>query len=139
MVTRYRTGGFGSMVEDDEGPWVKWDDVVALLGGASAPESTEATALPSVTPNEIAVLNHIARNSYAPTNYGVPKSFADTGAVWSHSILDSSAPEKVSPRSLPGICSSLVKKGLAVARDEGKDASIEMTESGFAVWLAHYA
>jgi hypothetical protein len=23
---RYRTGGYGAMVEDDNGPWVRWSD-----------------------------------------------------------------------------------------------------------------
>lgn len=34
QLTRYRTGGYGAMVEDDNGPWVRADDVLALLAAA---------------------------------------------------------------------------------------------------------
>lgn len=93
-----------------------------------------------LTANEKSVLNHLARNSYTPVNYGVPVTFEDTGVgVWTHSILDSSAPEVIKPRSLPGIVSSLVKKGLVSTVDDGKDSVTGMTEAGFNAWKAAYA
>lgn len=91
---------------------------------------------PSITKNEAAVLDHIARNSYSPVNYGKPVIFEeDCGAVWSHSILDSGSQEEVKPRSLPGIVASLQKKGLVVCTDSGTpDAAVGMTFLGFKAW-----
>lgn len=30
-LPRYRAGGFGAMVEDDHGPWIRYDDLTAWL------------------------------------------------------------------------------------------------------------
>lgn len=93
----------------------------------------------NITPLEAAVLDHIVRNTYQPQNGARPDSFEDLGAVWSELIFDSSATTKtvVNPRSLPGICSSLVKKGLATCTDSGsKEAAIGLTQAGYQAWLA---
>lgn len=86
---------------------------------------------------EMMVLDNIALNSYQPTNYGKPETFDDTSDIWSwgNLILDSSAAEKPALKSLPGIVSSLSKKGLvSIGRGTGKDATIRLTETGFAIW-----
>lgn len=92
----------------------------------------------NLTTLEAAVLDHIARNCYQPTNFSRPERFEDTRDIWRHSILDSSSKTEVSPRSLPGVCASLVKKGLIICTEDGKDSTIRLTESGFAAWDAAF-
>jgi hypothetical protein len=92
----------------------------------------------NVTKMEAAVLDHIATNSYQPTNYGRPERFEDTGSIWRHSILDSSSETTVSKSSLPGVTSSLVKKGLIKCTEDGKDSTIALTRDGFDTWLANF-
>lgn len=35
-LPRYRVAGFGAMVEDDHGPWIKFDDLTAWLANLRA-------------------------------------------------------------------------------------------------------
>ncbi len=95
-----------------------------------------------ITELERAVLNHIARNSYQPTNYGVPHCFDDTSAIWTDCLLDSSADEKVKASSLPGIVASLSKKALVECykgTDSRQDPStITLTQAGFDAWAQAY-
>lgn len=96
----------------------------------------------SCTPNELIVLNNIALNSYQPTNYSRPDTFEDTSDIWSSFILDSSATEKVAVKALPGICSSLGKKGLTVSRkgthNSQDPGTIRLTPAGFDAWFAAF-
>lgn len=88
----------------------------------------------TITKLEAAVLDHIALNLYQPTNGGVPDTFEDTAAIWSLQILDSKSELKVEARSLPGVCSSLTKKGLTESYPDGKESTISLTEAGFEAW-----
>ena len=90
----------------------------------------------NITHLETAVLDCIVRNTYQPTNGMVPDAYSELSSIWSHSILDadSTYAATVNPRSLPGIVSSLAKKGLVKTYDEGKDSTLYLTETGFAAW-----
>ena len=98
-----------------------------------------------ITKLELAVLDSIALNLYQPFNGGRPRSFADTSDIWSADITFSTCSElgkTVKPRSLPGVCSSLAKKGLVVSQ-QGSHATqdpgtIRLTEEGFNMWLANF-
>jgi len=90
-----------------------------------------------ITALELAVLDHVALNSYQPTNYGRPDAYSDTGSIWSASITDSSSKRFVAPKQLPGVVSSLVKKGLVRTGGAGTQqdpGTLTMTESGFETW-----
>lgn len=93
---------------------------------------------------EAAVLDCIARNLYQPTNGGRPECFSDTSAIWSADIIHSTCSPlaaSVKPRALPGVCSSLVKKGYVVSqRGTGKDdpGVIWLTELGFLAWRSRF-
>ena len=95
-----------------------------------------------LTAKELALLDCIAMNSYAPSNYSRPSSFEETGmGVWSHSLLDtgSKLAETLNPRSVPGITASLLKKGMVYCGDTGtKDAFVGMTREGYDAWLAAF-
>lgn len=94
----------------------------------------------SLTYNELVMLQMIAQNGYAPTNYGVPEHFDETGPVWSELLDDATLregmimPEK---KAFGGIVASLVKKGLAESSDSSvpkRDSSTALTEEGFKAW-----
>lgn len=91
-----------------------------------------------LTDRETQVLDLIARNLYQPVNGAVPDTYADTSAIWSMLILDSSSEfaGTFPKRSLSGVCASLAKKGLVEAYDYKikRDNTIALTESGFAAW-----
>jgi len=94
----------------------------------------------NLTENEIDVLDHIAMNSYQPTNYSRPETFKETSSIWARFITDSGS-ERAKPasKSLPGIVASLVKKGLVVSSSIGPartDDTVELTEAGFNAWQA---
>lgn len=84
-----------------------------------------------MTKLEWKMLRNIAENEFAPGNGAVPETYADTGYVWSN-CLDC-GPEEISSKSIPGIVSALVKKGLV-----GSDG-VEccwLTQAGFNVYRA---
>jgi hypothetical protein len=101
----------------------------------------------NITQNELNLLNCIALNLYQPVNGSRPESFDDTDQIWSAGILDTNAIDLPRPRSVPGICASLLKKGL-VRGYQGSNkmfggtnqdpSTIGMTEAGYNAWLAAF-
>lgn len=87
----------------------------------------------SITLNEYRVLSAIATNCFAPTNYGIPETFEETGPVWSDSINDAGEPSEVEGKALSGVCGSLVAKGLVWSDAE----CIALTREGFEAWKHH--
>lgn len=86
----------------------------------------------NITPNEHAVLRSLLTNYYTSENGAIPDSYdACSMMVWTHSIADANEPYRGLPRSLPGIVSSLVKKGLVKSEGGGKDDCTWLTETGF--------
>jgi hypothetical protein len=86
----------------------------------------------NITQNEHAVLRSLLTNYYTSHNGGIPDTYeAGDFAVWTHSIADAHEPYRGTPRSLPGIVSSLVKKGLVKSEGGGKDDCTYLTEAGY--------
>lgn len=79
---------------------------------------------------EAIVLHHIAYNLFQPGNGRRPEKFSDTSAVWSNTITDSNSTEVIRDTSLPGVVSSLSRKGLVVSDGE----CTRLTEAGFEIW-----
>lgn len=96
---------------------------------------------PNLTPLEAELLNIIAYDLYNQSNGSQPTEYNDVaGGVWTWSVSDSWPHAK---RSLPGVVSSLVQKGLVFTveastkkrgRDAENDAAIGLTETGYAAW-----
>lgn len=81
-----------------------------------------------ITDMERKLLTNIARNEYTPVNGAEPATNDDVYAVWSN-CLDC-GPHKIAATSIPGILSSLVKKGLADSDGE----QVSLTDAGFAAY-----
>jgi hypothetical protein len=79
---------------------------------------------------EAIVLHHIAYNLYQPGNGRRPETFGDTSAIWSNAITDSNSLETVRSKSLPGVVTSLSRKGLVQSDGE----CVSLTETGFEIW-----
>lgn len=89
-----------------------------------------ASACPvKVTAGESRLLTNIARNLMTGLNGAEPTCAADT-ACWANQLND--GPHRIPERSLPGLMTSLVKKGLATTNGEG----CELTEAGFVAYKA---
>jgi hypothetical protein len=90
----------------------------------------------TLTDKELAVLDHIALNSFQPTNYSRPESYDQTSAIWANCITDSSSKRKISKESVPGVVSSLQTKGLVNCcdGDTRREDTIRMTQAGFDTW-----
>lgn len=88
-----------------------------------------------ITALETKVLRNIALNQYQPTNGSEPELFDDTSAVWS-SCLDC-GPEHIESSSIPGVMSSLSKKGLVVCSGSLKaaDATVTLTRKGWDAYV----
>ena len=91
-----------------------------------------------ITKNEAIVLNMIARNYFQTdlAQIAIEGRWGDSG-IWSEQIEDTSAPEKVSGRTLSGVCGSLAVKGLVSSDYDGEDSTIALTEAGFLAWQSH--
>jgi hypothetical protein len=63
-----------------------------------------------VTELEKKILENIARNYMSSANGGMPEKAADT-SCWVDCICDQGI-HQIEPRQIPGVVSSLVKKGL---------------------------
>lgn len=92
--------------------------------------TTLSTGL-KLTANETAALTNFPKFMYVQ-DYGLMGIFEGDGSVWSFSFNDDvQAYCEVQPRSVPGIVSSLVKKGLVELVDEGtEDACTYLTDAG---------
>jgi len=94
----------------------------------------------AITTREAQVLDIIAYNSYQPSNYSKPEAFSDTSSIWSWLITDSASEyvSQIPKASIPGVCSSLVKKGLCFTSpgETRKEDCIGMTREGFNAWQA---
>jgi hypothetical protein len=55
--------------------------------------------------------------------------------IWDWSVAQNIV-EGTSPKSVPGILSSLSKKGLVICNGEGKEATVGMTDMGQLVYIA---
>ena len=72
----------------------------------------------TLTANELTVLKAIDDSEYGCYL---------TDAIWSFSIADNC---NLAPTSIPGVVSSLVKKGLVRCAGYGNDAEVRMTDIG---------
>lgn len=84
----------------------------------------------SITKNEADLLRNIAENQYTDVNGARPHSINDVGAIWSNCLNAPFAPVDIAPKSIPGIMSSLVQKGLAKSDGE----TVWLTAEGFAAY-----
>lgn len=84
------------------------------------------------------MLQMMAQNCFAHTNYGVPQIFEDCGTLWSNQLDNcelKDGMEMPPSSSFGGIMSSLVKKGLATCSGFGDDEdTCALTEEGFKAW-----
>jgi len=90
-----------------------------------------------ITKLEATILQAIAQNEMNVMNYGVPTEPVET-ATWTNSLEDCElldGMEMPSGKSISGIVSSLVQKGLVHSNQEGRDSTIEHSELGFQVWI----
>jgi hypothetical protein len=108
----------------------------------------ETNMTPStLTAAEAKVLNLIALDEYQPTNGSRPDAFEETSDIWTFSLSMSWTGFGGKPRSLAGVVSSLVKKGLVRTYDGSNEIrfgtnqdpdTIAMTREGFAAWDAAF-
>lgn len=86
-----------------------------------------------LTALEAIVIRQIAENNYQDGQPG-------TNDIWSSEIINNGPAELhdlVKPRSLPGVVSSLVKKGLARTGDDGEGCPfVGLTTAGLERWQA---
>jgi DNA-binding MarR family transcriptional regulator len=82
------------------------------------------TTLTKLTTKELAVLRALDSSEYG--------SFL-TDAVWSFTIADNS---DLTPKSIPGICASLQKKGYTRHGESDGQKTIEMTKEGALAYIA---
>ena len=67
----------------------------------------------NITGKELIMLQMMAQNCFAYTNYGEPEEFEDCGTLWSNQLDNcrlKDGMEMPPPSSFGGIMSSLVKK-----------------------------
>lgn len=95
-----------------------------------------------LTMKELWMIEAIVSNEYGDNNYNLPSyelSYEDANAgtlVWS-SILDENGAkhgEKVNTKGIPGVVSSLNKKGYAESSGKGKDGVVSVTREGWKVY-----
>jgi len=83
----------------------------------------------NITELEKLVIENIALNDYTAINAARPETVEDVGGVWSD-CLDC-GPNEINRVSIPGVVSSLVKKGLVETNGEtGRDACVYLTDRG---------
>tara|TARA_R110000765_G_scaffold400459_1_gene495486 strand:- start:55 stop:390 length:336 start_codon:yes stop_codon:yes gene_type:complete len=90
-----------------------------------------------ITKLEATVLQAIAQNEMNTMNYGVPTEPIET-STWTNCIDACELLEGMempSGKSISGIVSSLVQKGLVYSNQDGRDSTIEHSELGFQVWI----
>tara|TARA_R110002153_G_scaffold273383_1_gene444196 strand:- start:7991 stop:8326 length:336 start_codon:yes stop_codon:yes gene_type:complete len=90
-----------------------------------------------ITKSEATILQAIAQNEMNQANYGIPTNIVET-ATWTNSLEDCELLEGMempSGRSISGIVSSLVQKGLVHSYADGRDSTIQHSELGFQVWI----
>lgn len=90
---------------------------------AASEEQSAAPAGPKLTALESDVLvNGILRNNFQDGADGA-------GQIWSEQLIANGKTEKVTPKQLPGVVTTLIKKGLVQSDNE----AVWLTESGIAV------
>ena len=96
----------------------------------------------NLTEKELWMIEAIVSNEHSDNNYFLPEytrsyeaAHADSD-VWSDSLEANGAKhgEKVDLRGIPGVVSSLNKKGYAVSMGTGREATVHVTEAG---WLEY--
>jgi len=90
------------------------------------PEVNEQLVIPNVTELE----NDVIMNGIVKSGF-----FDDciNGIVWSDVVIDGC--EITTPTQLPGVVSSLVKKGLVSPGGDGSDATVHLTAEGYYYFL----
>jgi len=92
----------------------------------------------NLTGKELVMLQMMAQNCFAYTNYGVPQEFEDCGELWSNQLDNCTLKDGMEmppASSFGGIMSSLVKKGLATCEGFGDaEDTCALTEEGFKAW-----
>ena len=92
-----------------------------------------ASTLPYVTELELVAIRAIAESEYQQTDPTDP-AVVDCH-VWSSA--DYLSGFGLNPRSLPGVLSSLCKKGLTTHDDSDNNSTTALTAAGHAVYLSH--
>jgi hypothetical protein len=96
----------------------------------------------NLTEKELWMIEAIVSNEHSDNNYFLPEytrsykeAFADSGC-WSDTLEANGAKngEKVDLRGIPGVVASLNKKGFAVSRGTGREATVYVTGAG---WKAY--
>jgi len=92
-----------------------------------------------ITKLEATVLQAIAQNEYNTANYGVPTDVTET-YTWTWTLGEGlyellEGMEMPSGKSISGIVSSLVQKGLVHTYADGRNSTIEHSALGFQVWI----
>lgn len=59
-----------------------------------------------------------------------------TNEIWMFSVTDNMEDGGATPKQLPGVVSSLVKKGLVKSGGTGNDAGVHMTDAGAGAYMA---
>jgi predicted transcriptional regulator len=80
-----------------------------------------------LTDNEIKVIKAIVESPYGEDL---------TDETWTMYVAEDA---KLTPRTFPGVMSSLVQKGLAETRGDGKEATCNLTDAGAALYKTHAA
>ena len=90
------------------------------------PKVNEKLVIPNVTELE----NDVIMKGIVESDF-----FDDctNGMVWSNVVIDGC--EITKPTQLPGVVSSLVKKGLITQNGSGSDATIQLTAEGYTYFL----
>lgn len=98
----------------------------------------------TLTRNEIAVLNAVARNECNECNYGVPENAHQTG-TWIATLNDGLYREiegypMPKGKALSGTCASLMKKDFYWCDYDKRDGNTcGLTDEGFEAWKNHPA
>lgn len=79
-----------------------------------------------MTKLEADLLRNIAENYFAKANGGIPDSLEDVGRSWSDQLSDG-GPIEIKSKSIPGLVTSLIKKGLV----ESDRECVWLTQAGF--------
>ena len=92
-----------------------------------------------ITKLEATILQSVAQNEYNTANYGVPANVTET-YTWTWTLGEGlyellEGMEMPSGKSISGVVSSLVQKGLVHSFQNGSESTIEHTERGFQVWI----
>lgn len=79
---------------------------------------------------QTAMLNKIARSEFSEMNGGYPNNNSDVGSIWADVIIEDSEDK--------GVFTSMLNAGLVAHGGKGRDATVWLTDAGFAEWQKAY-